>query len=230
MLAKPAAEPLSISNNHTCIHTCRILPWVVHFSGTPPQLCIDVAPCQLANAKILCLLLLLWLVVDRVGARGTAFSSGAAAMGLHLLTLWTVQIAHGSLYHWLGLMTAVFMAGSAAGALLAGRVRLPHPELVTEGLFVLWAGAGWFALPAHLPLAGFALFAAGTGLLLGWQFPLLARAAGSGAYAADALGGCCAALAFGAVIIPVWGFDLAMLTVVFLKLVTLQWWLTRRPG
>ncbi|MGA2090549.1 MAG: hypothetical protein ABSH12_03705 [Endomicrobiales bacterium] len=177
-------------------------------------------------AWIVLVVLLLWLMNDRVGINGTAFSSGAAAMGLYMATIWSLQVAHGSLYYWIGMATALFMAGTALGA---WAIRIPwfQPSiLVTEILFTVWIITGCLALARPLPLAGFGLFAAGSGFLLGYQFPLLASRTGVAAYTADAIGAGTAALIFGTIIIPAWGIPNTLLVILAVKLITLQWWLT----
>jgi hypothetical protein len=177
-------------------------------------------------AWIVMVVLMLWMLYDHVDVVGTAFTSGAAAMGLFMATLWSLEIAHGSLYYWIGMATALFMAGTACGAAVMAVPRFRMSLTRTEALFTAWSAAGFLLIAHQLPVAGFALFAAGTGFVLGYQFPLLARRAGVAAYTADALGAGVAALVFGTVIIPAWGVANALLVIIALKLVTFQWWLT----
>lgn len=168
---------------------------------------------------------------------GTAFSAGAAAMGLQMLCLWGLQISQGELYLWLALANALFMAGTAIGAAVAtrGGPAANRAIVTVDAAFCAWAGAFLLA-NASLPLTGWCyLFgSAVTGVLLGVEFSLLAavtgqvesRSAGP-LYAADMLGGALAALWIGTLAIPVWGFLAAAGAVAGIKLISLPWWALR---
>lgn len=180
-------------------------------------------------AWVVLLLILVWLMTDWIGPAGTAFASGAASMGLYMAVMWSIQTAYGNIYHWIGLTTACFMTGAALGTAWTHSGRFPVRVLGTETLWVLWT-AGAYALVTRAgvaPVAGYIAFAGATGVLLGVQFPQLARRAGAAAYTADALGAAMAALVCGAVLIPTWGVANTLLVIIALKLATLQWWLTR---
>ncbi|MEW6517663.1 MAG: hypothetical protein AB1439_12255 [candidate division FCPU426 bacterium] len=178
-------------------------------------------------------LLLGWLLLGRAEPRATAAASGCTAMGLQMLSLWSLQTASGALYGWLGLLSGLFMAGAALGAFAgrsgAKRFPLVSALLASEALFAFWIAAWWLVLRLHgLNTPACLLFSAGSGWLLGAQFPLLAgRASGSGAagiYAADALGGWLAAGLVGSLLIPVWGWELTLLALGAVKLATLKGW------
>lgn len=180
-------------------------------------------------AWIVLLLLLAWLITDWIGPVGTAFASGASSMGLYMAAVWGMQAAHGTVYHWIGMTTACFMAGAALGAGWARSGRFTLRVLGTETVWVLGAAIGYALLTrtTGVPVAGYIAFAGATGLLLGVQFPLVARRGGAAVYTADALGAATGALICGVLLIPAWGIPNTLLAIVALKLVTLQWWLTR---
>ncbi|MHB9154200.1 MAG: spermine/spermidine synthase domain-containing protein [Endomicrobiales bacterium] len=192
------------------------------------------------HAFLLWLPVLLYLLGSRNGAAGTAFTSGAAGMGLQMLGIWGLQAARGTLYHWIGLLTASFMAGLSLGSWLSTENReqraVSSALLMVESVFCLFVAAG--AVLARLytvPWQAYFLFSAGAGVFLGLEFPLLAAyAASSGkttdaaaagrVYSADLAGGTLAALLFGTFLIPVWGFEKALLFILSLKLASAAWW------
>lgn len=176
-------------------------------------------------------LLILWLLLGRASVPATAAASGCAAMGMQMLSLWSVQAASGALYGWLGLVSGLFMAGLALGALATrAGLRRWQPALAllgSEALFAAWI-LGWLlALRlGSLGLPACLLFSAGSGWLLGAQFPLLVAQSGrpGNVYSADTLGGWLAAIGIGALLIPVWGWDLTLLALAAVKLATLKAW------
>lgn len=192
---------------------------------------------------------LMWFVSGKAGYGGTAFISGTAAMSLQMISMWGLQIAKGSIYHWAGLLTAAFMAGSAAGSWIT-RQRYLQPAsnarlLLIELLFFLWIAAGWvFIKIAEIAWPAFFVFSFGSGILLGLEFPLItllnmrstARSetvAAGNMYAADLLGGWLAAFGVGSVLIPLWGINKTILLILVLKAISLVWcirYANGRPG
>ncbi|HET8539660.1 MAG TPA: 4Fe-4S binding protein, partial [Anaeromyxobacter sp.] len=153
-------------------------------------------------------------------------ASGASGLSLQLVLLLAYQIGTGALYRELGLLSAGFMAGAAAGA-WAGARRAPSR-------WVLAAAAGQAALalvlavaaplvarggPAALPVA----VAAGAlaGLLPGAQFAAAARLLPPGAagtlWAADLAGAAVAAAATFTFAVPALGVRGALLAVAALQ-------------
>jgi spermidine synthase len=166
------------------------------------------------------------LVVRRGrGAPGfAAAASGAAGMSLEMVLLLAFQALAGHLYHALGGMLAGFMAGMAAGALLARRV-LSLPRALAGALGALAAVAA--LIPAVLTLAR--LFPAASALLVlvgivlagastGAIYPLAVRAAGhpqaaARIYAWDLAGAAGAALVVALLAVPLLGlFPVAALS------------------
>ncbi|MBN1595318.1 hypothetical protein JW933_05260 [candidate division FCPU426 bacterium] len=191
---------------------------------------------------LLWLLLLLWLLRGRVGAYGTMFASGGAGMGLHMLSLWSLQLRSGALYLWIGMLNAVFMAGIAAGAFYFRRLAQGGNQVRRlrwlEFLFVGWIVIGWVLFIPGLPWQACFAVSAGSGFFVGLEFPTLAafltsehqapesRIAGP-LYAADVLGGWLAALLLGALWIPTWGFSHTLLLLLGVKGATAWWWMRK---
>jgi len=117
-----------------------------------------------------------------------AFSSGLGAMACQYLILFVFQTARGTLYRQIGILNGAFMAGLAAGGFLCLRLWRKGPAhrrlfLTVETALLFWPLvmgvalqlllAEAFELAHHLPVdALFVLLSAGTGLLVGFQFPL----------------------------------------------------------
>ncbi len=170
--------------------------------------------------------LLLGLGFYLVRLRGSAFvlfASGFAASTLEVVLLLAFQILCGSVYHQVGIIVTVFMAGLALGASLANRLAkggsLSLLALLIAGYAVL--------LPLLLPLlnrmgglAGslamikgiIALLTLILAMLVGMQFPLANRLEFEGTvsgaarlYAADFVGACLGALLACTLLIPLIG-------------------------
>ncbi len=192
-------------------------------------------------AWVLWPLLLAGLGAGRIKAGATVFATGCVGMGLHLLAIWGLQVTSGSLYYWIGLMNAAFMAGLACGALVLRRfARLPATAgllLKLEAGFFVWTAVWWLLLRIpHPPWPAFFALSVGSGFFVGLEFPAVvsfqtartrveeSRSAG-GLYAADVLGGWMAALLVGALLIPAWGLGRVLLLLLLAKAVSLTWWL-----
>lgn len=183
------------------------------------------------------------------------FGTGAAGMLFSLSLIFAFQSLFGHLFAWIGLLTAVFMAGSAAGALAVTR---SFPRLDNARRAMVYSEAAVLAAAVLLPAAvrGFSPILEGTaafgllrgffltlpflcGVLTGAQFPLAGklqegespRASGAAGtlYAADLLGGWLGGLLGGVFLLPVLGLTATALTVGFLKLLTLLLYLSSLP-
>ena len=177
---------------------------------------------------VLQVLLLAALAVYLLRLRGTAFvlfASGFAATSLEIVLLLAFQVLCGSVYHQLGIIVTVFMAGLALGAALANR-RPRHPGAPTAKVLAWLA----FAIALHAALLACSLpllhqlgNAAALGVIktaIGWltlvlamlvgaQFPLANRlefdgtaAGASRLYTADFLGAFLGAVLASALLIP----------------------------
>jgi spermidine synthase len=188
-------------------HLVRILfdAWFEKFSTSP-----------LAFTLVVLLLGAGWAV--RMSAvQYVLMSTGAMLMGGMILSVFAFQVVFGYIYHQLGLIVTVFLAGLLPGAWWAGRSRIDPRGLLLMGDLVLIGLMGGFVGllawdPERLSFAVFAVF----GLLLSWacgvQFPAAVRVGGEGlgaaasAFGADLLGAALGALLVSVVLIPCLGF------------------------
>ncbi|MCX5697320.1 MAG: spermine synthase [Candidatus Omnitrophica bacterium] len=196
---------------------------------------------------ILLLTFILFLILRKLKQRVklalslSIFTTGFFGMLITLMLTFSFQVFTGYLYHKIGLLVSIFMAGSAAGSLLIikNTHAAKHAEVLFIGLelfivnFTLLC-AGIIYLMAQHGLLGFPIFSALffiSGLLLGLEFPLAGRIylgekAGLGEacgalYAADLLGGWLAGIAAGVFFLPILGIFATCLVVALLKLSSL---------
>lgn len=189
---------------------------------------------------ILWIAVIFWLVKGGVGTSGTVFSTGAAAMGLQMLSIWGLQVFSGYLYHWIGMATAAFMAGTSFGVWFIIRKQnilkenriLPKIEIT----FCIWIIFWWVLMKFGLIVWQiFFIFSFGSGILLGLEFPILVKlqakmaksdesAAAGKLYSMDLLGGWIAALVGGTLLIPAWGFEKTILLILLLKVTSARCW------
>ncbi len=173
-------------------------------------------------------------------------TSGFSGMLADLALIYAFQSLYGYVATWIALLTAVFMAGAACGALTALMwLRQAKPAgkalLVTEGgLMMLMAALAW-AFAAETPLLAavptmwmktiILALSAVSGYTVGTQFPLanalysknntdIGRTAGV-LYSADLLGGWLGGVLGGVLLLPVLGLKEACLVVLLLKLSSL---------
>jgi spermidine synthase len=163
-----------------------------------------------------------------VRLRGSAFvlfASGFAASALEMVLLLAFQVLCGSVYHQVGVIVTVFMAGLALGALVANR--LSNFGGGSLSLLALAIAAYASLLPFLLPLlnrmggsaaslalvkAVVAVLTLGLAVLVGMQFPLANRlefdgtvAGASRLYTADFVGACLGALLACTLLLPLIG-------------------------
>jgi len=165
------------------------------------------------------------------------FSAGWAGIGVMIVLMYLYQTRFGSLYLHVGLISALFMAGLTAGAVLAAalsaatsrlsRVALPGVLAVHAGLLVLVVLGGSHMLRG----AGHGLFAAAfaaCGFCSGLYWPVAARQlspagfdaarAGSRLETADHLGACFGGLVTSLLMVPVLGTGATLLVLAGLVL------------
>ena len=175
------------------------------------------------------------------------FTSGWTGMIFEMAIIFTFQTLYGYLYHQIGLLIAVFMAGIATGSLCITRLldRIKRDALLflkTEAALVLFSMIlpFLFSVPSHhlekpgvylLLYAVFLTVSFISGVLIGVQFPLAARlylnspsrggtfgqAAGL-LYGADLLGGFFGGLFGGVLFLPILGLKESCFTVAIIKL------------
>jgi len=170
-------------------------------------------------------LLLAWYVARLRHNAFVLFASGFAASSLEVVLLLVFQVLCGSVYHQVGIIVTVFMAGLALGALLMNR--LPNDGPGSLSLLALTIAGYAVLLPLLLPLlsrmggsaaslvtveAVIALLTLVLATLVGMQFPLANRLEYDGTihgaarlYKADFVGACLGALLACTVLIPLVG-------------------------
>ena len=172
------------------------------------------------------LALLATIVIRRPPVATTAATVGFASMGWWLLLIATWQATRGSVYSEVGALTAIFMAGLAAGAGLATRWSLPARRLpvvlAASSALSLVIAAG---VAIRFPLIGVPVLLAAGGGLTGAAFPGLAALSGRDtrrstgiAFAADEMGAAAGALVVGIVAIPWAGLTATAVGLAFLSL------------
>ncbi|MBN1335272.1 MAG: FMN-binding protein, partial [Deltaproteobacteria bacterium] len=167
---------------------------------------------------------------------------GFTALGLALLVLLAFQFRVGTLFGHVGLLNALLLGGTAAGAGLGSRVfrRIPSGPVPVAPLAVcgLTAAASLLgaALLPHLPdghAAAPVLLAAAAlgGLLAGAAFPAASTLSAPGTagllFAADHAGGAGAAVVVGLIVVPLLGLDGGLLLLAALQGVLAVLLLTR---
>jgi spermidine synthase len=159
-----------------------------------------------------------------------AASTGFTGMLMTVVLLLAFQVQYGDVYQYLGVLTALFMLGAAAGAGAAAR-RGGKPLLAVESGLALIAllayGCAVLDPPAHLWLASIFALMVLTGGAVGAQYPaLVARVAPAHAgvggaaatiYAFDLAGGVAGAAMAGVVLIPTIGMPMTLLLAAVLK-------------
>jgi spermidine synthase len=145
-------------------------------------------------------------------ARAGVFVTGMCGMTVQVSVMLAWQVSTGVLYHWLVLLTALFMAGIAAGAVIAGRravrARSLHLVMAAAALAVPLL----LKAPAEFGAGFFALSAAG-GILTGAYYRRVVDAFWTGRggdppalfYSWDMFGACAGALVAGTILFPLCG-------------------------
>jgi spermidine synthase len=171
--------------------------------------------------------------------------TGAAGMGVTVVTLYAFQAAAGTVYTALGLLVGLFMAGLAAGAALGWRRLAPGPARAGPAAAGAMLGFLLASGPVLAAVLGqpwlIAAWATLGGAVTGAAFPaLLSVAAGGGderrfacaIESADHLGAAFGAFVVGVIWLPVHGLVVACLLLAALQAVALIGLLPpgRRPG
>jgi spermidine synthase len=221
-LAAATAQPAALNKDFSPIlYYYHLRHWMSQFN-------VGFGPLQGG----LLVLLGFYLIRLRGGAL-VLFASGFAASALEIVLLLAFQVLCGSLYHQVGVIVTVFMAGLALGAWMINRLPIRsgrcHPALVFFGLPSLSFAIAAYAilLPLFLPLltrlggTTASLFLVKSIILLltlllavlvGMQFPLANQlefdgtaAAASRLYTADFIGAFLGALLACTLLIPLIG-------------------------
>jgi spermidine synthase len=214
-LARATAQPAAVNKDfNPVLYYYHLRHWMSQFK---------------AGFGVLQTLLLVLLCVYLVRLRGPAlvlFASGFAGSALELVLLLAFQVLCGSVYHQVGVVVTVFMAGLALGAVMMNRL-MPQANRGSLALLAL-AVAGYAILLAFLlPLlnrmggtagslvlvkAAIASLTLILAVLVGMQFPLANRLEFDGTvtgasrlYTADFVGAFLGALLASTLLIPLMG-------------------------
>ena len=159
------------------------------------------------------------------------FSTGFTGMFMNMTLILAFQIYYGNVYHYIGLLTSLFMLGLAGGAYLAMRMSKPaltpvevaiviHAMLV-YGFFAA-APEGFFA--SSLTIYTFSFI---SGVLTGAEYPLAVSCSGQSEksvsiltgklYAVDLIGAFWGAILTAVFLLPVMGIKNALLLIIVMK-------------
>jgi spermidine synthase len=174
-----------------------------------------------------------------------ATSTGFAGMVMSVVLILAFQVQYGDVYQYVGVLTALFMLGAAAGsAWAASRGAGPLPAIESALLLTLLLayGCGVWGPPADVWLGLIFSFMVLTGIMTGAQYPVLVarlRVAHGGigapagkVYVLDLAGAILGAALAGIVLVPTIGLAGTILLTVVLKagsLVLILAW-QRRPA
>ncbi|MBM3255412.1 MAG: hypothetical protein FJZ08_03850 [Candidatus Omnitrophica bacterium] len=219
-----------------------LLFWNKQFS---PGITKYMAALGRVDLKIIFFVLALVTIALYRKARGEKFTltysiatSGFLGMLVSLVLIFSFQVSFGYLYHKIGLLISIFMAGIGLGSLIMARAatRLNNKIKLFIGLeialilyaFILAAIVTSVSWQAQLV---YALLFFSCGLLMGLEFTLASAIypageakAGSSAgslYAADLAGGWLAGIVGGVVLLPVLGLFNSCMVIVLFKLSSL---------
>jgi spermidine synthase len=184
----------------------------------------------------------LWALSKKGGYYPAAFTSGLAAMGLQMIIIFAVQVFYGNIYSLIGVLSALFMAGIAAGAGFVhklsrgGNINTLKIELV----YCLWIVLNYICFKFNfISVSVLFMLSFGTGAILGLELPVIilekckvfnmpeSKVSGR-IYALDLFGSWFSAIVFGAFIIPVWGVEKTLILMIALKLVSFKWFISRK--
>jgi spermidine synthase len=160
------------------------------------------------------------------------FTTGFAAMGMELITMFCFQIMYGYIYLKIGAIVTSFLAGLAPGALAATRIRGTRRYSLIPSEMILIALILAYGLSVHVsrePLPEWFFLAYGFifAFFCGFQFPLIAGFIGekaspaAGCFAADLAGAALGTLLTGLVLVPLGGVFVALYFLLFLKIFSL---------
>jgi len=160
------------------------------------------------------------------------FSTGFTTMGAEILVIFTFQIYFGYIYHQIGIIITVFLAGLLPGAWLGDRLRRNSRRVLvlTDIVLILLVGSYIPVLRCwgdQLPMLFFLVFGFLVSAACGCQFPTALTLRGNENRAAarifsvDLMGAACGTIAVSAVLIPYAGIEWTAAALVLLKLSSL---------
>ncbi len=159
-------------------------------------------------------------------------STGLTTMGTEIIIIFAVQIFFGYIYHYVGFIVTVFLAGLFPGAVLGEYLRKRGRELlfITDLALIFSLAVLILCLQLagkELPLAFFPGFGLLIAILCGFQFPVALDLRGgdnpavSRTFSADLIGASFGALIPSTVLIPLVGIIWTIVTIIIIKLISL---------
>jgi spermidine synthase len=157
------------------------------------------------------------------------FTTGLANMGVEMLMIFTFQVMYGYIYLKLGAIVSAFLMGLLPGALLGnlfkgrGWIPLIVSEIILFSLLVVFYVGISFS-EGDIPQAFFLGYGFVFSFFCGYQFPLAAGLIGekespaAGCLAADLTGAAVGTLATGTILIPLLGFQMAIIFLILVKI------------
>jgi len=212
------------------LHSLTVAPAFVNILNI-----VDTIPAGLYASVIIILVIIIFIIQKKT--RGTAHISNAiattgfASMLMYILLILYFQIYYGYVYHYIGLLTALFMGGTALGAYFA--MRYIHTSLLqielyitaTIGLFLLVSISGLF--PPAIIQAFIFLCMVIMGLCTGLEYPVAVRMVGRDTrtvsiqpgklYALDLFGAFIGAVVTAVILLPTLGIHTTLVLVLLLK-------------
>lgn len=159
-------------------------------------------------------------------------SSGFAGMFMNILLIFLFQIHYGNIYHYLGILTSIFMLGlalGAIGALKTLRINILNIEAaITSAIFTVFLFVASSPENTELILSFILFFMFVFGLLTGFEFPIAVKhstreaginviSASGRLYAVDVLGAFAGAIAVATVFIPLFGIVKSLVFLFMIK-------------
>ncbi len=160
------------------------------------------------------------------------FSTGCMTMGTEIMVIFAFQIFFGYIYHQIGIIVTVFLAGLLPGAWLGDRLRRNSRQVLvfTDIILILLAGGFIPVLSVwgdRLPMLFFLFFGFLVSVACGCQFPaaLFMRGddnpAAARLFSADLIGAACGTIAASVILIPYAGIEWTAAALVCLKITSL---------
>jgi len=167
-------------------------------------------------------------------------TTGFFSMAVNLALIYSFQISYGYVYRMIGALTAIFMAGAAAGSAVSGSINIKGREPHLKKLAVIESGMVLFTIVVLSALSGIhwapymqtlhIILFFFAGVLTGAEFPpavsVYSANKEEGAWSAgaifctDLVGGVLAALAAGVILLPLLGIEKTLVVLLFLKAVS----------
>ncbi len=240
---KPLAEKIRMGNEHlrnSDLHPLAVFQSMIVFqtiaTGSAGSLkwigkIAQPLPLVIILFILMIFLLRLWHVKKGGVISLCIFSTGFTGMFMNLTLVMAFQIYFGNIYHYVGLLTAIFMLGLAMGSFAGSRfsrpMLVPLEAAITCHILLVY---GFFCtVPAHEPVTAATIYLCSliSGILIGAEYPVAVKlasarngndtATGGKLYAIDLGGAFCGAIITSVYLLPVTGIKYGLLLLTILK-------------